>query len=101
MMSEIGATFFSSGKGFCPVSGISEIMVVIKSHLDLVRDIEGVCVTLISEVDADQGIDQIISIIGNTIERIAEVGMWILDTGSSSQYNESGYDDKEQDDQLH
>ena len=70
------------------------------TYLDLIGYVKSIGISLVGEVDADQSIDQIIAVVGDTIEGVAEVGMRVSHTRASSQYGESGHDDEQKDDKF-
>lgn len=99
MISDKGATFFSSGNGFCLVS-VTLTVIITRTHLDLIRYVEGIRVSLVSKVDAYQGVHQVVAVVSDVVESVMEVDMRISDACTSSQYNEACYDNEEEDDQL-
>lgn len=54
------------------------------TYLDFIRDVESIRISRVREVDADQRIDNVISIIRNAIERIVEILSGILNSCSST-----------------
>ena len=70
------------------------------TYLDLSNHIEGICISCIREIDADERIDNIVRVACNTTEAVPEVCVRILDMRSASENNKTSDCNEHQDDQL-
>jgi hypothetical protein len=68
-----------------------------QDYLDLVGEVEGVGVACVRKIYADQGVDKVVTVVRDAVERVVEVGVRGLHAGPASQDYEACDDDKEKD----
>lgn len=72
----------------------------VESYLDLSDYVESIGVSLVREIDTDKRTHDVVPVIRNAIETVAEVRTGILDGRLSTEDRETGDNDEQENDKL-